>query len=183
MNNRDEYKTPDSIFTFGEIDDFCKEWGWIHVKEFIPFLTDHKPPYFISTYGLGQFIGIDGNKYMTWNTYRTQWIGPVKTDPKDKEEFKKLLKVVAGNYYGPPKREHYYFYDVLLTGGEPYNCRWLTEFEPNYEPNEESLKDHGKPYWRVVLWHMGVSNGKMWEYAKGYENLSAEYNMKKENKL
>jgi hypothetical protein len=166
------YKTPQSIFTFDEIDDFCKEWGWIHIKEFLEqtdWIGGHKPPYFWSTYGQGEFMGIDGNKYMTWGTYRTQWIGPIKTDPKDKEEFRKYLKIIAGDYYGPPKREHYYFYDVLLSGGEPYDCWWYKKceglkYDETWEPTAEALKYHGQPHWNVVLHHMGVSNGKMWEY-------------------
>ena len=143
-------KTPNSIFTFGEIDDFCKEWGWIHVKEFIEqkdWIGGHKPPYCWSCYGQGQFLGVDGNKYMTHNTYRMDWIGDIKNDSKNKEEFRKILKRIAGDYYGQPKREQYYFYDVELLGEQPS--------------------------WKVILWHMSVSNGKMWEYAKGYEHLSA----------
>lgn len=181
--NRDEYKTPDSIFTFGEIDDFCKEWGWIHVKEFIKqtdWIDGHKSPYFWSCYGQGQFEGVDGKKYMTGNTMRSIWIGPVKTDKQNKEEFKKNLKYIAGDYYGPPKREYYYFYDVLLHGGGPYDCWWPKKYEPNYEPSEYALKCHGQPSYHVVLWHMGVSNGKMWDYAKGYETCSAFYNLKME---
>ena len=165
--NRDELKTPDSLFTFGEIDDFCKEWGWIHVTDFIKqtsWINDHKPPYIWSTYGQGQFLGIDGNKYMTWGTYRTQWIGDVKNDPAEKEEFRKFLKIIAGDYYWKGKREHYYFYDVLLRGGGPYDCYEIQKYEPKYVPNEEALKYHGKPYWNVVLWHMGVSYGRMWGY-------------------
>ena len=169
LKEKDFYKTPKSIFTFGEIDDFCKEWGWIHIKKFIKqtqWLCDHKSPYCWSTYGQGQFEGIDGNKYMTWGTYRTQWIGSIKTDPKNKEEFKGYLKKIAGDYYGPPKREHYYFYDVLFTGGDPYNAWWMKEFDPKFEPNEYGLKSHGQPYWNVTLWHLGVTDGKEWKYVK-----------------
>jgi hypothetical protein len=190
--NRDEYKTPDSIFTFGEIDDFCKEWGWIHVKEFIPFFKDHKPPYFISCYGVGQFIGIDGNKYTTHNTFRTMdWWVP-HDDEKRKTEFKKFLKIIAGDYYGPPSREYYYFYDVLMPGYdyEVFDAwRVKKDIEEGIvtsvpgdtgEPNEYALEHHGQKLYKVVLYHMGVSNGKMWGYAKGYETCSALYNLKME---
>lgn len=163
---RTEYKTPDSIFTFGEIDDFCKEWGWIHITEFIKqtdWIDEHKPPYHWSCYGQGQFLGVDGNKYLTHNTYRTQWIGDIKNDLKNKEEFKHVLKKVAGDYYGK-HREHYYFYTVEVLGGEPFNCYWMKEFEPNYEPNETDKQLHGLPNWKVILWHMGVTNGEPWGY-------------------
>lgn len=164
------YKTPDSVFTFDEIDEFCNEWGWIHIKEFVPAGWEgHKPPYYWSTYGQGKFIGVDGKDYMTFGTYRTQWIGPVKTDAKDKAEFRKFLKVIAGDYYWKGKREHYYFYDVLLTGGDPYNCRWMKEYKPDFEPRKEDLKYHGQPHWKVVLYHMGVTDGKMWGYLKDRE--------------
>lgn len=85
---------------------------------------------------------------------------------KNKNEFKNCLKHIAGDYYGPPKREYYYFYDVLFTGGAPYDCYWMREFQPDYIPDEQELKCHGQPHWKVVIWHMGVSNGKMWEYKK-----------------
>ena len=191
MNNRDELKTPNSIFTFGEIDDFCKEWDWIHVKEFLEqkdWIDGHKPPYFWSIYGQGQFLGVDGNKYMTWNTYRTEWIGHVKTDPINKEEFRKYLKKVAGDYYGPPKREHYYFYDVLLSGGGPYDCWWYKKceglkYDETWEPNEYALKCHGDPYWKVTLHHLGVTDGEVWGYNEKYKDLSASYKMKEEKKL
>ena len=173
-NFRDEYKTPDSIFTFGEIDDFCKEWGWIHVKEFIPSYQEHQPPYFICQYGIGKFIGVDGNEYQTWNTYRTtDWIIP-RDNKERKEEFKKTLKKIAGDYYGPPKREYYYFYDVLmpLYDYEIFDA-WrikrdieegtLTSISGDTgEPNEYALEHHGQKLYKVILYHMGVSNGKMW---------------------
>ena len=160
------YKTPDSIFTAREINDFCKEWGWIHVDTFIKqtsWIDDHKPPYIWCTYGVGQFLGVDGNKYMTWNTYRTQWIGEVRST-KGKDELKKYLKSAAGDYYWKGKREHYYFYDVLLTGRGTYDCQWPKKFEPGYEPNEAALEYHGQPYYNVILHHMGVPHGKPWGY-------------------
>jgi hypothetical protein len=162
-------KTPNSIFTFDEIDAFCNQWGWIHVKEFVPpigWLKPLKPPYFWSTYGHGEFIGVDGNRYMTHGTFRSTWIGDVKNNPQNKEEFKNYLKSIAGDYYGR-KREHYYFYDVLLTGGEPYDAWWMTKRYLKPIPTKEDIeKYHGQPNWNVVICHMATTNGKMWEYKK-----------------
>ena len=166
-SNRNVYKTPESLFTFGEIDDFCKEWGWHHVKEFIPSLNAHNSPYFWSNYGQGKFIGIDGNEYMTYGTFRGPWIGCVKTDITARNEFKSYLKEVAGDYYGR-NREDYYFYDVTIRGGGPYDCYWHTafdrQFDPTSSPSAEELKLHGQPYYTIALWHLGVSHGKSWGY-------------------
>lgn len=160
-----EYKTPYSVFTIDEIDEFCNEWGWIHVKEFIKNKNnpDHEYPYYIGALGCGRFQGVDGNEYMIHNTFRSTWIGDIKNDPANKSEFKTFLKSIAGDYYGR-RREHYYFYDVMLIGGDPYDCYEFKKFDKDYEPNEYALNYHGKPHYGVTLLHMGVSHGKMWVY-------------------
>ena len=170
MNNNSNnhyhyYKTDHSIFTVDEIDAFCNEWGWLHVKEFVknPNWNDHKPPYIWGCAGIGEFFGIDGNKYMTHNTFRSNWIGDVKNDPINKLEFKEHLKHIAGDYYGK-NREHYYFYDVFLTGGGPFDCHELEKY--GCKPNVYALESHGKPFYNITLSHMGVTNGKMWGYHK-----------------
>jgi hypothetical protein len=167
MDNNN-YKTSHSIFTFEEIDAFCNEWGWIHVKEFVKNETwkEHAAPYIWGSEGCGEFIGIDGNKYMTCTTYRFDWIGDIKNDAANKLEFREHLKRIAGDYYGE-NRDHYYFYDVMLTGDGPYDCYAIKEVLKDYEPNEYALAAHGKPHYTVILAHLGVTNGKSW----GRKNL------------
>lgn len=160
------YKTKHSVFTVNEIEEFCNEWKWIHVREFMK-QSNHKYPYYMHLEGLegiGEFMGIDGNVYRTHITLKSIWVGDIKNDKINKEEFKNYLKDIAGDRYGK-NREHYYFYDVLLTESGIYDCE-AKEFDKNYEPNEYSRELHGKPYYNILLSHVGVSNGKMWEFKK-----------------
>jgi hypothetical protein len=109
-------------------------------------------------------MGIDGNVYRTHITPKSIWVGDIKNDKINKEEFKNYLKDIAGDRYGK-NREHYYFYDVLLTESGIYDCE-AKEFDKIYKPNEYSRELHGKPYYNILLSHVGVSYGKMWEFKK-----------------
>lgn len=142
-SNGNGYKTSHSVFTTYEIEDFCNEFNWIHVREFIKqewLYENHEYPYYVGTEGCGTFRGIDGIKYNTNIRFKPNWIGDI-----NKAEFKTFLKSIAGDYGS--NTEHYYFYDVKLMAVNPHDC-------------------HGKSSYNVILCDMGVSNGKM----MGYKN-------------
>lgn len=158
------FKTQDSVFTVREIEMMCREWGWIHVENFVPFFKDHQPPYFICREGVGKFVGVDGNNYHMWVTFRTQWYSVSPYHPHEKREFKTFLKKIAGDYYGR-NREHYYFYDVLMPRDQYYvhdAYKDIATGEKIENPSKESMEVHGKRFHNVYLHHLGVTDGKSW---------------------
>lgn len=165
------WKTADSIFTQREIEMMCREWGWIHVEKFHKKYGDH-PHHWICQAGVGYFTGIDGNEYATQNTFRTMWYETNPYDTKAKEEFKPFLKSIAGDYYGR-YRDHYYFYDVILPK-EQYHVydayKYVLTGRRDWY-SVDGIEDHGKKIYRVILFHMGVSHGKMWAYNRSDEEL------------
>jgi len=161
------WKTVDSVFTVREIEMMCREWGWHHVEKF------HKkydyfdtPQHWVCQAGVGAFTGVDGNEYMTQNTFRTTWYETHPYDRKAKEKFKPFLKKIAGDYYWKGKREHYYFYDVLFPRNQYYVHDAYHDWDGKdiKDPSPESIEWHGKKIYNVILYHMGVTNGKMWSY-------------------
>lgn len=162
-NYGNTFKTLDSIYTVREIEMMCREWGWIHVESFIRRYEDGNDQNWICQAGVGYFIGIDGNEYCTDNTYRTQWTRINLYNKKEKDEFKPILKRIAGDYYGK-HREHYYFYDVLMPQQDYYTYDAYKNWDGSAieNPSKESLEWHGKLIHNIILYHMGVSHGKMW---------------------
>jgi hypothetical protein len=80
------------------------------------------------------------------------------------------LKKIAGDYYWKGKREHYYFYDVLFPRNGYHVHDAYHEWDgKEITPNQASIEDHGKKFYKVILYHMGVSHGKMWGYIKNTE--------------
>jgi hypothetical protein len=161
------WKTTDSIFTVREIEMFCREWGWHHVEHHTKSYAGLMPQNWVCQAGIGRFIGVDGNEYWTHNTFRTQYDRISPYGEKAKEDFKKFLKTIAGDYYFKGKREHYYFYDVLMPPGDyVHDAYHEWNGKEVKTPSKESLESHGKKYGKVILYHMGVSHGKMWGYIK-----------------
>lgn len=158
------WKTIESLFTVREIEMFCREWGWHHI-EHLNLSKWTNPQGWNCAPGSGYFTGIDGNEYHTHQTFRTLHDRISPYDLKGKEELKPILKAIAGDYYGK-NREQYYFYDVLMPIGDYIHNAWK-DWDGTfikYPPAKESIDCHGKKYGKLILIHMGVSNGKMWEY-------------------